>query len=163
MPVVFIGLWLMLLQHSYRKSVKNEWNQIAAPWVGPMPDDADANKINGTPYTSFSIILSGENRFYKSSPWFQSLPTSCGIMSSVSGRESGKFTEPKHPSQKKTREKADITTVLILYLSASLMVNVFTTMKTVVLLQQIKTRPFSPHQTILNTLEPPTTSISSLS
>ncbi len=49
MPVVFIGLWLMLLQHSYRKSVKNEWNQIAAPWAGPMPDDADANKINGTP------------------------------------------------------------------------------------------------------------------
>ncbi len=61
MPLVFIGLWLMFVHHDYRKSVQNEWNMMAAPWAGAMPEDADANKT-GTGSPLYFIFNNPERR-----------------------------------------------------------------------------------------------------
>lgn len=45
MPLVFLTCWLIFLHHAYRAAVQDKWMEIAAPWAGPMPEDAEADKL----------------------------------------------------------------------------------------------------------------------
>lgn len=45
MPLVFLTGWLIFLHHAYRAAVHDKWMEIAAPWAGSMPEDAEADKL----------------------------------------------------------------------------------------------------------------------
>lgn len=45
MPLVLLTGWLIFLHHAYRAAVHDKWMEIAAPWAGSMPEDAEADKL----------------------------------------------------------------------------------------------------------------------
>lgn len=45
MVPIFLFGWLIFLHHTYRAAVQDKWMEIAAPWAGPMPEDAEADKL----------------------------------------------------------------------------------------------------------------------